>query len=317
MDNLKIAIIGQGIIGVSSALAILEKYPNAQVTIFGDRSFEETCSYGPSGHFEVDRDVYKDWAKASFLKFAEIYRDHNPDVTGVKLISNFHISDTLEKLQNLERCTKEFVYNLHWLEEREIKAIFSQPKKYCLFFTAYASEGKKYVPWLKEKCVQKGAKFLAEEVDVIINCAGSYAGKLAGDDEVIPVKGVALEVYAPWHKHTYDYDCHTYAMPMGETVFIGTTRKVNCHSTKITDEERQDIMSRYEEFHPAMKNAKVVGEWCGIRGERAAGICRLESQKRTLISGKQYQVIHNYGHGGYGFILHWGCALKVIELLGC
>jgi hypothetical protein len=74
MDNLKIVIIGQGIIGVSSALAILEKYPNAQVcllkislsltfyfevTIFGDRSFEETCSYGPSGHFEVDRDVYK------------------------------------------------------------------------------------------------------------------------------------------------------------------------------------------------------------------------------------------------------------------
>lgn len=45
---------------------------------------------------------------------------------------------------------------------------------------------------------------LADEqaYDVIVNCAGLNAGKLAGDDDTCyPNRGVALEVRAPYHKH--------------------------------------------------------------------------------------------------------------------
>lgn len=50
---LNIAIIGQGVSGTSTALAILEIHPSMKITLFADRPFEDTCSYGPGGHFEV------------------------------------------------------------------------------------------------------------------------------------------------------------------------------------------------------------------------------------------------------------------------
>jgi D-amino-acid oxidase len=45
----------------------------------------------------------------------------------------------------------------------------------------------------------------------------------------------------------------------------------------------------------------------GLRPGRAE--VRLEKE---LISGKV--IIHNYGHGGSGVTLSWGCAEEVVEL---
>ena len=30
---------------------------------------------------------------------------------------------------------------------------------------------------------------------------------------------------------------------------------------------------------------------------------------------KQLAVVHNYGHGGSGITLHWGCAAHVVQLV--
>ena len=54
---------------------------------------------------------------------------------------------------------------------------------------------------------------------------------------------------------------------------------------------------------------KVFAERVGLRPFRKSGV-RLERDQ--LSDGRT--VIHNYGHGGAGFTLSWGCAEEVCGL---
>lgn len=56
---MKIAVIGQGVSGLTTALSLLEKFPGIRLTIFGDRKFEDITSYGPAGHFEIINESHR------------------------------------------------------------------------------------------------------------------------------------------------------------------------------------------------------------------------------------------------------------------
>jgi D-amino-acid oxidase len=53
----------------------------------------------------------------------------------------------------------------------------------------------------------------------------------------------------------------------------------------------------------------IVRERVGLRPGRSSGV-RVAAEK--LRDGRK--VIHDYGHGGSGFTLSWGCAQAVLEL---
>ena len=54
---------------------------------------------------------------------------------------------------------------------------------------------------------------------------------------------------------------------------------------------------------------KVIAERVGLRPFRKSGV-RLERVR--MRDGRT--VIHNYGHGGAGFTLSWGCARKALNV---
>ena len=65
-----------------------------------------------------------------------------------------------------------------------------------------------------------------------------------------------------------------------------------------------EIRDRCAEVEPRLKGARIIGRRVGLRPTRPA--VRLESELRG-----DTRVIHNYGHGGAGITLSWGCAREV------
>ena len=73
--------------------------------------------------------------------------------------------------------------------------------------------------------------------------------------------------------------------------------------TKSTKLERAKLLE------PELENLKILEEWVGVRPCRKS--IRLEAE---WVGGKDL-VIHNYGHGGSGWTVAWGCAQEVVTLL--
>jgi D-amino-acid oxidase len=71
------------------------------------------------------------------------------------------------------------------------------------------------------------------------------------------------------------------------------------------------IVDRCRDLFPALRGALVFEHVVGLRPGRST--VRLE-EAEPLDSGAR--VVHNYGHGGAGVTLSWGCAREVVALVG-
>jgi D-amino-acid oxidase len=98
-----------------------------------------------------------------------------------------------------------------------------------------------------------------------------------------------------------------YAIPRSADCVFGGTNEVS-------DDRRADSAAtariiRECESALGSSNTILLRERVGLRPCRPGGV-RIALEK--LHDGRT--VIHNYGHGGAGFTLSWGCAQTVVEL---
>jgi D-amino-acid oxidase len=68
------------------------------------------------------------------------------------------------------------------------------------------------------------------------------------------------------------------------------------------------IIARCAEIEPRLLGAEIVAIRHGTRPKRSE--VRVE-----LDTGPGHPVVHNYGHGGSGLTLSWGCAFEVRDLV--
>lgn len=57
---MEIAIIGAGVVGLSTALSIQEAFPKAKLTLFADKFNDKTLSSGAGGFFRPEIGVHHD-----------------------------------------------------------------------------------------------------------------------------------------------------------------------------------------------------------------------------------------------------------------
>ncbi|PPQ84640.1 hypothetical protein CVT26_003931 [Gymnopilus dilepis] len=176
--------------------------------------------------------------------------------------------------------------------------------------------------------------------DAVIVCTGLGARFLGGveDKDVYPVRGQTVLVRAPWVRFGRtvtldDSGAVTYIIPRRSSdVIVGGTRVPDDWYPRVRPETTEDILKRGFELCPELAAPEirsqrtptledvlphVVGEGCGLRPARKGGI-RLEVEwiegEKIRRQGK-VPVVHNYGHGGYGYQTSWGCASKALRLL--
>ena len=148
------------------------------------------------------------------------------------------------------------------------------------------------------------------EFDLVINCAGIGARELVLDADLEPHRGqVAIVPKSEGLSAAIvcDDEPLMYAIPRANDCVFGGTNDVsdNLVADPATTSRIVAEASRVLNIDKPL----VLAERVGLRPFRRSGV-RLERDR--LRDGRT--VIHNYGHGGAGFTLSWGCAREVLEL---
>jgi len=146
--------------------------------------------------------------------------------------------------------------------------------------------------------------------DLVINCAGIGARDLVRDHDLEPHRGqvaIVPRIEGLSCAIVCDDEPLMYAIPRAKDCVFGGTNDVS--DNLLADPATTSRIIAEGSRVLNIDKPPVFAERVGLRPFRRSGV-RLE--RGQLRDGRA--VIHNYGHGGAGFTLSWGCARKVLEL---
>ena len=179
-----------------------------------------------------------------------------------------------------------------------------------------------HLPWLLQRISALGGVIVRRTVHAldealavaptVVNCTGLGAAALCNDREVIPVRGqvVCVESANVANALIDDLgDSPVYIVPRVHDVVLGGTAQRGDLRTDVDAQDTARILAATQLRMPSLKGATMRAVRTGLRPFRNQ--IRLEIERRP--HGRR--IVHNYGHGGSGFTLNWGCAAEVAALL--
>jgi D-amino-acid oxidase len=147
-------------------------------------------------------------------------------------------------------------------------------------------------------------------VDLVINCAGIGARELVRDADLEPRRGqvaIVPKIESLSAAIVCDDAPLMYAIPRANDCVFGGTNDLSDNLAP-DPETTSRIVAECSRILTIDK-PRVLAERVGLRPFRRSGV-RLERDRLA----DERAVIHNYGHGGAGFTLSWGCAREVLEV---
>jgi D-amino-acid oxidase len=186
-------------------------------------------------------------------------------------------------------------------------------------FTAPIVEMPIYLAYLMDRfgaaggSVQRRTLSSLDEVDagVVVNCVGLGARDLVDDVSMEPIRGQIIRVSNPGiERFVLDEDnpeSVTYIVPRSGDCILGGTAEVGAWDLEPDSETAAGILRRCTRLEPRLTGVEVLEHKVGLRPGRPE--IRLERE-----DGPPPR-IHNYGHGGSGITLSWGCAEETLRLV--
>ena len=178
----------------------------------------------------------------------------------------------------------------------------------------------RYLDYLEQRFVHLGGEIttirrlcaldeISGEFDLVINCSGIGARALVPDAKLEPHRGqIALVPALPLlYAIVCDDPPLMYVIPRSADCVFGGTNEI-AEDRAADPAATARIVSECSRVL-AIEPPVVMAERVGIRPFRRGGVC-LQAERLS----DRRRVIHNYGHGGAGFTLSWGCARRVAQL---
>ncbi len=169
----------------------------------------------------------------------------------------------------------------------------------------------------------------------VVNCTGTGARHLANDPAVVPVRGQVVVAANPGIEEFFiglgDGSAElVYLFPHGDTVILGGSEAAGDWSLEPYPAVAERILRDCAAIEPRLGHARVLAHRVGLRPFRPtvrleaewpdvdrpeAGWPRAERLGAEGPSAERPLVVHNYGHGGSGVTLSWGCAREAARLI--
>ncbi len=311
---MRILVLGAGVSGLSSGVLLLKK--GYQVTIWAKDLPPNTTSNKAAAAWAPylcnPKEKVMRWGKNTLDYFNRVIaKDSKSGYIKIKTTGLFPIAKD-------DQWWKNIVPGYKKIPAKDLPAGYQDGYE----FEGLVVDTTYYMDWLISLFKGLGGVLIQKEIssingafaeyNLVVNCTGLGSRKLFGDTSIFPVRGQMVKVKLNgFSKVTADEEgpnSLAVVIPRTHDVLLGGTTQENNWSLEIDPKDTQDILKKVASIYPELKNAEVIGESVGLRPVRPE--VRLEAQK---FGGKV--IIHNYGHGGAGFTLSWGCAQEVVDLV--
>ncbi|WP_328461303.1 FAD-binding oxidoreductase [Actinoplanes sp. NBC_00393] len=311
VTNVDAIVVGAGVCGLTSALCLARR--GLSVRVVADRLPPHTssCAAGAMwGPFLVGHPDAARWARQSLAAFRELAAKRLAGVTmvrGIEVSRDFAVPHPwLDFTGDLQRCDESGWpgYRSAW---RYTTAVVDMP-----VYSEYLLAELRAADVVVERREIVSLHELRDLAPVVVNCSGSGARELAADPELIPVRGVVVVVGNPGIDTFFAEEGTgpelTYIIPHRDTVVLGSTLESPDWAAIPQATAVQRIRARCARIEPRLRNAPVVAVREGHRPVR--------DRIRLEVAGLGDQlVVHNYGHGGGGVSVSWGCARDVASMV--
>ncbi|POX60824.1 amino acid oxidase [Streptomyces sp. Ru62] len=296
-------VVGSGIAGLTTAVLLAES--GRRVRVWAREAGERTTSAVAGGLWWPYRIEPEPLAGAWALESLAVYEElaGRPEETGVRLVDGVHQGARLDELGEWAGRVPGLRAVAEGLAAR--LPVIDMPV---------------HLSWLRQRLEKAGGAVEVREVadltavpaPVVINCTGLGARSLVPDPAVRPVRGQLVVVENPGVTSWFTSVDHasaasTYFIPQPGRLLLGGTAEEDDWSLEPDPATAEAIVARCAAVRPEIAGARVLTHRVGLRPAREA--VRLERQ--PLPDGRL--LVHNYGHGGAGVTVAWGCAREAAE----
>ncbi|MFC9126801.1 FAD-dependent oxidoreductase [Streptomyces sp. NPDC057099] len=304
-------VIGAGVSGLTTAVCLAES--GMDVRVDTDRPPSATTSAAAGAMWDPylaePRDLVERWSRVTLSELTELSTDAG---TGIRLLEG-----TQESRVPCDLPTWGGLVEARMCPPDDLRDGFVSGWRY----RAPLVDMHRYLQYLVERLAKAGGHVREHHYDtlddamgaapVVVNCTGTGARDLAADAAVEAVRGQLVVVENPGIRAFFTDDTPgaeelTYIYPHSDVVVLGGTSDRGNWDLGPDPAEAEAIIRRCAAVEPSLAGARVVEHRVGLRPARSRVRLTDEWHQGTLL-------MHNYGHGGAGLTLSWGCAREVAD----